>query len=69
MCHASTALPGPLQAMGEELGHQEAVLDRVTGHVDKTHLGLSEVQASAERTLGKKGAAARLASLLTNARA
>ena len=41
--------------MHDELGYQEQVLDRVTDHVDKTQTGLSDVQQSAEKTLGKKG--------------
>ena len=44
-----------LQAMNTELEQQEDVLNRVTDHVDKTNLGLEDVQQSAEKTLGKKG--------------
>ena len=44
-----------LQAMNTELEQQEDVLNRVTDHVDKTQLGLEDVQQSAEKTLGKKG--------------
>ena len=41
--------------MTDEVGRQEDVLDRVTGHVDRTQVGLADVQQSAEKTLGKKG--------------
>lgn len=41
--------------MHEEVERQEDVLTRVTDHVDRTQDGLSTVQASAEKTLGKKG--------------
>lgn len=41
--------------MHEEVERQEDVLTRVTDHVDRTQDGLSTVQQSAEKTLGKKG--------------
>lgn len=43
--------------MNEELEQQDAVITRVTDHVGRTELGLTDVQRSAEQTLGKKGAA------------
>lgn len=45
--------------MRDEVGRQEEVLDRVTGHVDRTQTGLTDVQHSAEKTLGKKGGLSR----------
>ena len=44
-----------LQTMREELAYQDKVFQNVDDHVDKTKLGLAQVQQSAEKTLGKKG--------------
>ena len=41
--------------MNAELNSQAATLERVNNHVDTTQQGLANVQASAEKTLGKKG--------------
>lgn len=41
--------------MHSELDSQAATLERVNNHVDTTQQGLANVQASAEKTLGKKG--------------
>lgn len=44
-----------LQGMHAELNSQADTLERVNNHVDTTQQGLANVQASAEKTLGKKG--------------
>lgn len=49
------------QGMNAELNSQAATLERVNNHVDTTQQGLANVQASAEKTLGKKGEPARAA--------